>query len=215
MPLLRMIPIAAYYLGATTSAPMAAPPFTRPQSMSQASLPRSPSSPAPDRDRAPVNNRASMPAPSRNTTTSPPGSSSNFVNQPPPSPETQARASYFGPTPEETSEETAAEEVQAERRSSLTSTESKRKSRSGTMNRQFKFPNTSTPDQALNKTPASPSASPEQQYTRPSGAKSPPAVIVPSNIEVPPPPPVEKEQSTSSVDEGEDDVGDTVDIPLN
>jgi hypothetical protein len=43
------------------------------------------------------------------------------------------------------------------------------------------------------------------------------SVITPSAIEVPPPPPVEKESSPSSisVDESEEDVGDTVDIPLN
>jgi hypothetical protein len=42
------------------------------------------------------------------------------------------------------------------------------------------------------------------------------SVITPSSIEVPPPPPVEKEQSTNgSEEDNEDEVGDTVDIPLN
>jgi hypothetical protein len=42
-------------------------------------------------------------------------------------------------------------------------------------------------------------------------------LVTPSSIEVPPPPPVEKERSFSniSLESGEDDVGDTVDIPLN
>jgi hypothetical protein len=42
--------------------------------------------------------------------------------------------------------------------------------------------------------------------------------MTPSNIEVPAPPPVEKDKSMSKVsleDSVDDDVGDTVDIPLN
>ncbi|TFY81461.1 hypothetical protein EWM64_g2552 [Hericium alpestre] len=58
----RMVPIAAYYLGTTPSAPINSAPFTRHQSMSQAALPQS----------AHANkaaNRASMPAPSRSPAT--------------------------------------------------------------------------------------------------------------------------------------------------
>lgn len=81
------------------------------------------------------------------------------------------------------------------------------------MNREFKFP----------RTPSSPPAMPEVQ-----AKKGPPppltenglaaeSLVTPSSIEVPPPPPVEKERSFSniSLESGEDDVGDTVDIPLN
>ncbi|KAJ7672360.1 hypothetical protein DFH06DRAFT_1319791 [Mycena polygramma] len=80
----------------------------------------------------------------------------------------------------------------------------KRMSRTGTMNREFKFP---MPVSSLTMpiTPDMPSIH---------------CVVMPSNIEVPPPPPVEKElgvsppRSTRS-DEGEEELGDTVDIPLN
>ncbi|VDB99544.1 unnamed protein product [Peniophora sp. CBMAI 1063] len=41
----KMVPIASFYLGATPAAPMNAPPFARPQSMSQTSLPQSSRSP--------------------------------------------------------------------------------------------------------------------------------------------------------------------------
>lgn len=41
------------------------------------------------------------------------------------------------------------------------------------------------------------------------------SIISPSSIEVPPPPPVEKERSQSSTADEEDEVGDTVEVPLN
>ena len=99
------------------------------------------------------------------------------------------------------------------------------------MNKEFKFLPTS---------PVSPNAPVEHMpaVTVPSSAlddaeplkKSPPvsanneasgrraSVIAPSNIEVPAPPPVEKDKTMSKVsldDSVEDEVGDTVDIPLN
>lgn len=103
----------------------------------------------------------------------------------------------------------------------MTSTDSARKIPSGTMNREFRFPVPGSPpvqDSPIKKglerksTTSPPPALPSQGDELERGK----AVITPSNIEVPPPPPVEKEGSTSNVvDEGEDDVGDTVDIPLN
>ena len=72
------------------------------------------------------------------------------------------------------------------------------------MNRDFKFPAT--------RSTAPPPGLDESKLAQPASAK---AVITPSSIEVPPPPPIEKERTQSSMDEGEDEVGDTVDIPLN
>lgn len=90
--------------------------------------------------------------------------------------------------------------------------ELKRSSRSGEMNREFRFPVTRTVpmEPAQGKKPA-PRELDSTKLVQPASAK---AVVTPSSIEVPPPPPVEKERSQSSVEDGEDDVGDTVDIPL-
>ncbi|KAF9498915.1 hypothetical protein BDN71DRAFT_1442896 [Pleurotus eryngii] len=170
----KMVPIASFYLGANTGAPAHSPAFTRPQSMSQASLSRTPSSPPPNRQSTPTSQRASMPPPAR---------SDSIVNQ--------ASSSRFEATPEEAGE---VEDLQ-----SSSPDAGKRKSRAGTMNKDFKFP--------------SPASSPVVDTHR--SLKSSPPVMTPSSIEVPPPPPVEKERSLSgSVDEGDDDVGETEDIPL-
>ncbi|KAF4575395.1 Chitin synthase, class 5 [Pleurotus pulmonarius] len=182
----KMVPIASFYLGANTGAPAHSPPFTRPQSMSQASLTRTPASPPPNRQTTPTSHRASMPPPAR---------SDSFVNQP--------SSSRFEPTPEEAGE---VEDLQRASTSSPdaegTPKEAKRKSRAGTMNKDFKFP--------------SPASSPVVEGHPPtslsSAAATGPAVMTPSSIEVPAPPPVEKERSV--VDEGDDDVGETEDIPL-
>ncbi|KAF4575392.1 Chitin synthase, class 5 [Pleurotus pulmonarius] len=185
----KMVPIASFYLGANTGAPAHSPPFTRPQSMSQASLTRTPASPPPNRQTTATSHRASMPPPAR---------SDSFVNQP--------SSSRFEPTPEEAGE---VEDLQRASTSSPdaegTPKEAKRKSRAGTMNKDFKFP-----------TPASsPVVDAHPVPSLSSAAGTGLAVMTPSSIEVPPPPPVEKERSLSgSVDEGDDDVGETEDIPL-
>ena len=193
-----MVPIASYYLGASPSTPMSAQPFARPQSMSQASLPRSPIS-ANSLSRKGTGNRASMPAPSRTNTQSPQSS------LPPSSPESRARTSRFEATMEEDGEtEGGISEHDAEH---------KRNSR-GEMNREFRFPVTRTSEpvaQAQGGRKPAPRELDSTQLAQPASAK---AVVTPSSIEVPPPPPVEKERSQSSVEDGEDDVGDTVDIPL-
>ncbi|KAF4575398.1 Chitin synthase, class 5 [Pleurotus pulmonarius] len=182
----KMVPIASFYLGANTGAPAHSPPFTRPQSMSQASLTRTPASPPPNRQTTPTSHRASMPPPAR---------SDSFVNQP--------SSSRFEPTPEEAGE---VEDLQRASTSSPdaegTPKEAKRKSRAGTMNKDFKFP-----------TPASSpvvDAHPVPSLSSATGTGL--AVMTPSSIEVPAPPPVEKERTV--VDEGDDDVGETEDIPL-
>src|SRR5260221_12708497 len=83
-----MVPISGYYLGVTHSTPMNSAPFTRPQSMSQASLPQSAQA-------AKAANRASMPVPSRTPTspgTTPAASSESSLKAP---------RKTFEPTPEE------------------------------------------------------------------------------------------------------------------
>jgi len=68
--------------------------------------------------------------------------------------------------------------------------------------------NNSTSSQAPSKEERSVTKSENRQST----------VINPANIEVPAPPPMEKEVPLSRIsldDSGEDEVGDTVDIPLN
>ncbi|KAJ7111359.1 hypothetical protein C8R44DRAFT_711769 [Mycena epipterygia] len=188
----KLVSIAPFNLGATPPTPSAA---VRPQSMSQASLPRSPTSPA-------AGVRQSMPPLARTTAASPPApQASAFVNP----------ASTSTPPLESTPEDADAgvddpdtEEVALERAVSSTVME-KRMSRTGTMNREFKFP-TPVSSPTISDTPNLPSLMHR--------------VVTPSNIEVPPPPPVEKELGVSPPrsarsDEGEEELGDTVDIPLN
>jgi len=209
-----MMAIAPYYLGAEPPAGSSTHSF-RPQSMSQASLSRTSSSPSnatPQATRSPTSpsNRASMPAPARNASTSPPAMHSPFINQPSsPTPETiPEEPGPNGSTPNSNVDET--EEVGLERSDSAN-----RKRRSGTMNRDFKFPSTaSSPVVARNDTPPVPPVPPVEVDKANEQGQVSARVITPSSIEVPPPPPVEKEKSTnSSLDDGED-VGDTVEIEL-
>ncbi|KAJ8487763.1 hypothetical protein ONZ45_g14206 [Pleurotus djamor] len=185
----KMVPIAQYYLGATPSAPINSPPFNRPQSMSQASLTRAPTSPPPRNQTSPTSHRASMPPPSR--TDSLPSDSRNRLPQ------------TFEATPEDPNEVEDLQQTSAQ----PTPKEAKRKSRTGTMNKDFKFPSPVSSPVVDSHDKVPPSLA--------SAASVGPAVITPSSIEVPPPPPVEKERSVgSSVEDVDDDVGETVDIPL-
>jgi len=152
-----------------------------------------------------------MPAPARGPPEPPSASSphanvSSFSNRAP-SAEVNARPSNFAPTPEEPGEDHEEEEPKPDGGESLQSATSKHKSKAGSMNRQFKFPSS-----------AAPSAHPEREISsspEKSTAKRPSSpVIAPSSIEVPPPPPVEKDLRSPQFGETEDDVGDTVDIPL-
>ncbi|KAF9030472.1 hypothetical protein BDZ89DRAFT_1064675 [Hymenopellis radicata] len=188
----RMVPIGAFDL--KSDRPVAA----RSQSLSQVNVSRSPTSPV-------HANRASMPPAMRVTSPSSPppvSSTSSFVNQGTP----PATRQTFEPTPEE-SEEPAPEP---------TPLSEKRKSRSGTMNKEFRFPSpVSSPVVA---------ETPGRKSSLPVGTTSPPPVLqggikgddTPASIEVPPPPPIEKERSNSTTtDDGDDDVGDTVEVDLN
>jgi hypothetical protein len=138
---------------------------------------------------------------------------------------------------EEGADDSDLQQAQLERATtagSVTSAESKRKSR-GVINPGFKFPPSPTspgpvPVQASTVTQSdvqrkgSPPAVIEDQSSltgeqkQDDEASRRPAVVTPSNIEVPAPPLVEKERSAiraSLDDPADDDVGDTVDIPLN
>ncbi|KAJ7178236.1 fibronectin type III/BRCA1 domain-containing protein [Mycena filopes] len=214
----KLVSIAAYNLGATPPTPA---PSTRPQSMSQL-----PSSTSQARGASPAggaNVRQSMPPLARGTAPSPPaGPTSSFVNAsptPPPLPSTaeevgvhgdrgagrREASSGSGSGGGEDLDDPEAEAVALERAVSSAVME-KRMSRTGTMNREFKFP-TPVSSPTVETTPNVPSIA------------SIARVVTPSNIEVPPPPPVEKELSgartpRSEGDDGEE-LGDTVDIPLN
>ncbi|KAF8638089.1 hypothetical protein AX17_002450 [Amanita inopinata Kibby_2008] len=213
----KMVPIASYYLGASPATPMSSTPFTRPQSMSQASLNRQ--TPGIASSPKSAGNRASMPPPSRGPVGSPPNNaSSSYVGT---SPESRARtvaSSRIEPTVEEVAE---TDEAVLD-----PTAEFKRKSRTGIMNKEFRFP----PERGTSPAPPSEQGKEEDEedeegrkvmappgldsskLSQPVSAK---AIVTPSSIEVPPPPPVEKERPLSSVDDGEEEVGDTEDIPLN
>jgi chitin biosynthesis protein CHS5 len=127
------------------------------------------------------NVRQSMPAPARSA------------------PDQAAGSKRFETMPEEPSEQRP------------TSMESKRKSRSGTMNREFKFPS-----------PTSPSPSeqaPRQSTGREERDMDDAALVAPAAppiVEVPPPPPVEKERTGAVMgDDVDEDVGPTEEISLN
>ncbi|KAJ7209270.1 hypothetical protein GGX14DRAFT_453400 [Mycena pura] len=190
----KLVPIAAYNLGATPPAPASG----RSQSMSQASLPRSPTSPS-----SGAGVRQSMPPlPRAGAPTPPPPQASAFVNQPAAGTGTPPPGRIDAAAAADAGSDSDAEEVGLERAAS-TSVAEKRASRPGTMNPDFKFP-TPVSSPTIGDAPRS----------------SMQRVVTPSNIEVPPPPPMEKERDTSPPesdhgDEGDEELGDTVDIPLN
>lgn len=199
-----MVPISAFYLGTTQSTPTNSPSFSRPQSMSQASLPQSAQA-------AKAANRASMPAPSR--TPASPGPTPPRRSD---SPSKTVRKT-FDPTPEEGGDGDEPQDASSQTKS--TRTRGPPRVRHGTMDREFKFP------------PTTESASHAQQAasTGTGDTSHAPAdaeevvltavdVVAPSNstVEVPPPPPpIEKERVPMSPDDGDEDVGETEEISLN
>ncbi|KAG1823977.1 uncharacterized protein BJ212DRAFT_1327525 [Suillus subaureus] len=181
----KMVPISGYYLGVTP--PVNSSYSQRPQSMSQASLP---SSSATHKSSA---SRQSLPAIRRST---------------PPS-----------ATPQRQIDE---EEDEEEQPPKPPLSDLKHKS-SGTMDRNFKFPTSQTQAQAVPPVPSLPTQAPAPKPEPEAGSNrtneddmTPVAVVVPSSVEVPPPPPVEKEIRKSFVesDDGEEEVGETVEIDL-
>ncbi|KAI5893094.1 uncharacterized protein SCHCODRAFT_02620833 [Schizophyllum commune H4-8] len=191
----RMIPIGKFYLGADP--PPISGPYSRPQSMSQASV-KTPISPHAS--------RASMPAPART-----PETASPFVNQGPQSPIQRS-------PPHPIAEEESTDATAGEPHNRSLSSESAHK-RNGTMNREFKFP-TPVSSPVVAQGPVSmglgaEAAAAEEAKRERSESPSTLGSSV-SRIEVPPPPPVEKETSgaTEAEADGNDDVGATVEIPL-
>ncbi|KAH7906124.1 hypothetical protein BJ138DRAFT_1130104 [Hygrophoropsis aurantiaca] len=193
----RMVPIAGFYLGVTPPTPA---PYQRPQSMSQASLPQSN---AAHKNAA---SRMSMPVPQR-TSGTPPLATKSASNQ------------AFEATPEEDHEQ----EGDGQETARPTASELKHKS-NGTMDRNFKFPpaNASPPPPvpSISVVPAEESIPKTESATN--GAAygesdlTQVGVVAPSSVEVPPPPPIEKESRARNVteEEGEEEVGETVEIDL-
>lgn len=183
----KMVPISGYYLGVTP--PPSSGYSQRPQSMSQASLP---SSSATHKNSG---SRQSLPSIRRPT---------------PPS-----------AAPQRPINEEEDEEEQRPPPKPLLS-EMKHKS-SGTMDRNFKFPTSPTQAQEVPPVPSIPTQAPAPKPEHGAGSTltheddmTPVAVVVPSSVEVPPPPPVEKEFQKSFVEseDGEEEVGETVEIDL-
>ncbi|KAI5993436.1 hypothetical protein EDD15DRAFT_2264579 [Pisolithus albus] len=208
----KMVPIVAYYLGVTP--PNAASYYSqRTQSLSQASLPSSASAGSASK---PAPNRSSMPVPSRSTGTNGTSPPSNPQKKP------------IEPTPEDPEAET--EEASSENAPASTATRQSTRSASitesrhrsnGTMDRNFKFPQSQQPPQRVASPPSLPSSPPpvpkqHPQKPREAGEDMPPVnIITPSSVEVPPPPPVEKEtRRPVMVDEEDEEVGETVEIDL-
>ncbi|EPQ58837.1 hypothetical protein GLOTRDRAFT_102972 [Gloeophyllum trabeum ATCC 11539] len=207
----KMVPIAGYYLGVNPGTPMHSAPFTRPQSMSQVSLPHSPTRPTPGSPAQKAANRASMPAPARS-------SSQQSI---PTESQVRAGSATFEPTPEEQGEGEEGDIGDSAQRKEegRTSKSAKRRTRNGTMDKAFKFPPEPEPghaEPAASPIPESPSPPRVESQPAPSQqAEEPAHVIAPSSVEVPPPPPVEKERAPAAHDEGEEDVGETEEISLN
>lgn len=233
-----MVPIHPYYLGASSSTPISSAPFSRPQSMSQVTLP-SPGSRSPVANKAA--NRQSMPA-QRSTPGSPP--SSSFVNQ------THQPIKPIEPTPEEDEGEGESGPKSIEERFDETDEDEVEKAgrpRKGTMSKNYKFPppgdsappppvpalppsisvsSSQTPPPKEQEPKAEPisSQSQTQSQTRPTHTSTDtedaslsavPNIITPSAVEVPPPPPVEKERSPVVNDVGDDELGETEEISLS
>lgn len=219
----RMVPIASFYLGATPAAPMNAPPFTRPQSMSQTSLPQSSRSPPvnPAHGRAqstPTGQTRSPPA----APEVPPILEPTLEEEPPAEQELSVHESS-----DEDAVDEYMDELKKSRRSSKPPTPH---ARHGTMDRAFKFP------------PPAPKGGPEVDTLAEEnegegegydvGAKerdedgSEEAVLsapgkdeAPApdlKVEVPPPPsPAKEKELRDSVMTPDEEVGETEEISLN
>jgi hypothetical protein len=195
-----MVPISGFYLGTTRSTPMNPAPFTRPQSMSQASLPQSAQA-------AKAANRASMPAPSRTPTSpgpTPPSSSES----------SKAARRTFDPTLEESGDGDESQDIVSQTKS--TRNKGPPRARHGTMDREFKFPPTALESDSVSHGRQATGTGPGDTQLNSDDAEEA-GLTAPSNssVEVPPPPPVEKERLPTGHDDGDEDVGETEEISLN
>lgn len=208
-----MVPIAAYYLGAP-SVPQPSSGSNRHQSMSQTSLSQSPKSSNSSslQKHTSAANRASMPTPSRSSISSHPHPTVGV-----------ASSSVKFEAPQEADETAFSNDNRQQQHSPLAASPSSPSSsppspqnssseaprRSGSMKRNWKFPTLASSDNGSPKLPEVDGQKNKGHF------KAQESLISPSSIEVPPPPPVEKERPTNTIDDGEDEVGDTVEVPLN
>ncbi|KAJ7866569.1 hypothetical protein B0H14DRAFT_2347404, partial [Mycena olivaceomarginata] len=221
----RLVSIAAYGLGSTPPTPALS---TRPQSMSAAPSSRSPTTNAAGTG---AGVRQSMPPPARGASASPvtQAQASSFVNAatPPPLSPTPEHPAAEGATTSAAADDPDAEDVQLGRASTTSPSSGprerervdslpsgiaeKRMSRTGTMNREFKFP-----------TPVSSPVAADTSNIPAGEGEGIHRVVTPSTIEAPPPPPVGKElgvspsRSRGGGDDGDDgDSRETVEIEQN
>jgi len=208
----RMAPVAPFYLGANP-VPSGSTLNLRHQSMSQANLARSPPSQSP-KSPSSAGNRSSLPPPARTSATPRAGDESAFINQHQPALETTPEDAEHAVQPPAAEDSHAPTPPPHEspisptsgRPQTLADKASRRKSRHGTMDRAFKFPDPSSPTIGSDSDKTPKSEEPPKQ-----GADA----VAPSSIEVPPPPPVEKERTLEQDDAiGDDEVGETVEVPL-
>lgn len=217
----RMVPIASFYLGATPAAPMNAPPFTRPQSMSQTSLPQSARSPPvnPAHGRAqstPTGQTRSPPAPLE----VPPTLEPTLEEEPAAEQELSVHASS-----DEDAVDDYMDELKKSRRSSKPPTPH---ARHGTMDRAFKFP-PPAPKQSEAETLAEENEGEEEdedavgkededgsEEAELSAPGKDLATGPELKVEVPPPPsPAKEKDLRDSVMTPDEEVGETEEISLN
>ena len=214
-----MVAIGPYYLGATSNSPISSAPFTRPQSMSQVSLQRSPTRPSAEAP-SPSNKRQSMPAQrspatqtQQHSETNDAGDDSTFVNQTPPPSQTNEAANGHAHSLHPMSEEDEDGDI-TETRSPRSSTLNTSRPRVGTMNKDFRFPSPS-PNSPNHKASNQPPPVPPVPTV---SVSSPTEVVSPEPTpthEVPPPPPVEKERERAQDEDHNEEVGETEEIDLN
>jgi len=182
--------------------------------MSQTSLPQSPKSSNSSslQKHASTANRASLPTPARSSISSHPhptaGAASSSVKFEVPQ-EADETADSNDNRQQQNSPPAAAPSPPSSSPSSPQNSSSEVPRRSNSMKRNWKFPTLASSDNGLPKSPEI-----DGQKTK-GHLKAQESLISPSSIEVPPPPPVEKERLSYTIDDGEDEVGDTVEVPLN
>jgi len=193
----KMVPISGFYLGTTPSTPMSSTQFTRPHSMSQASLPQSAQA-------AKAANRASMPAPSRSLTS--PDPTPPAISESP----SKAVRKTFEPTPEESADGDVSQAAAAQTKP--TRNRGPPRARHGTMDREFKFPPAAGSLESSN-TVSGGSHAPDD--TEEAGFTTVDVVASSNSIDEVPPPPIEKERLSTSHEDCDEDLGETEEISLN
>ncbi|KAI9513214.1 hypothetical protein F5148DRAFT_1145527 [Russula earlei] len=195
----KMVPISAFYLGTTQSTPTSSAQFNRPQSMSQVSLPQSTQA-------TKATNRASMPAPSRSSTSPDPSHPTSSESS------LKAARRTFEPTPEESGDGNEPQDAAPQTRP--VRNRGPPRARHGTMDREFKFPPAAGSLESDNDSHGAGRTG--DTFRAPNEGLTTVDKVAPSNpsVEVPPPP-IEKERPSTIHDDGDEDVGETEEISLN